>query len=101
MPRFSSEKKPSTVLVWTCPRAYSFLLWFRSQVRTDADFQKMLLDKATELKKIALSDASVYVYKNYGINVLDSFPVHAVENQKFLEYQWPQIKKWFEEKVNI
>ena len=77
----------------------SFMIWFRTQLSSNSEYQAFLLSKAEELKHISLSDASVYVYQNYGINILDSFPIELVENQKFLEIQWPNISKWFLEKA--
>lgn len=78
----------------------SFMVWYSSQLSSDSEYQEFLLSKAEELKEISLLDASVYVYMNYGINVLDSFPIELVENQKFLDIQWPNINKWFLEKTN-
>lgn len=77
----------------------SFMIWFSTQLSSNSEYQAFLLSKAEELKHISLSDASVYVYQNYGINILDSFPIGLVENQKFLEIQWPNINKWFLEKA--
>jgi hypothetical protein len=77
----------------------SFLIWYRKQLKTDEEYQELLLEKAEDLKKISLSDASIFVFKNYDINVLDSFPLEEVENKTFLEKQWPQINKWFASKV--
>lgn len=78
----------------------SFMIWYRSQLSSNSEYQKFLLLKAEELKEISLSDASVYVYQHYGINVLDSFPIELVENQNFLDIQWPNINKWFLKKTN-
>lgn len=76
-----------------------FLTWYRSQYSNNSDYQKFLLEKAEELKKISLSKASAFVYKQYGINVLDSFPIELIENQAFIEKQWPQINNWFNRKA--
>jgi hypothetical protein len=76
-----------------------FLVWFRDFWETEERYQKYLIEKANELKQIALSPASVFVYKNYGINILDSFPVELVTNEDFIKKNWPQIQKWFFKKV--
>jgi len=76
----------------------AFIIWYRSQLNSDTEYQAFLLSKAEELKEIALSDASVYVYRHYGINILDSFPIELVKSQKFLEIQWTNINKWFLQK---
>jgi hypothetical protein len=76
-----------------------FLIWYRQFIDSDDEYQKYLIDRANELKKIALSSASVFVFKTYGINVLDSFPIELVTNEKFIKNNWSHIKKWFAERV--
>lgn len=72
-----------------------------TQLSSNEEFQSFLLERTEELKKIALSNSSIFVFKHYGINLLDSFPIELVENQNFLEKQWPNIKRWFNEKIVI
>lgn len=75
-----------------------FLKWYRSFIESDEEYQKYLIEKAQELKKIALSKASKFVFKNYGIRVLDASPIEFVTTEKFLRHDWPNINKWFDDK---
>ncbi|MHB1115809.1 hypothetical protein [Sideroxydans sp.] len=49
-----------------------------------------LIDRVGWLQKLALSDAAIYVFANYGIDVLDAAPVHQIKTEMFHSEHWPR-----------
>lgn len=57
-----------------------------------------LMAKARWLAKLAKSPSGLYVYKNYGIDVLEAAPISLITHEAFLKLDWPKQLGWVKDK---
>ncbi|MCK9200357.1 MAG: hypothetical protein M0P59_00585 [Gallionella sp.] len=61
---------------------------------------RYLIDRVQWLKKLALSDAGLFVFARWGIDVIDAAPVALIKMPEFHTKNWPQIVRWIRTKQN-
>ena len=52
---------------------------------------RYLIDRVKWLGKLALSDAGIFVYTHWGIDVMESAPMDLITNIKFHTEHWPRL----------
>jgi len=52
---------------------------------------RYLVDRVKWLGKLALSDAGIYVFAQWGIDVMEAAPRHLITNKKFHAEHWPRL----------
>ena len=52
---------------------------------------RYLIDRVMWLGKLALSEAGIYVYTQWGIDVMAAAPVDLIANKKFHTEHWPRL----------
>ena len=52
---------------------------------------RYLIDRVMWLGKLALSEAGIYVYTQWGIDVMAAAPVDLIANKKFYTEHWPRL----------
>lgn len=58
--------------------------------------ENYLMEKSRWLAKQAKSPSGLYVYKNWGIDVLDAAPINLITHEVFLKLDWPKQLSWVE-----
>ena len=56
------------------------------------------IDLVKELRHMSLSQAGLYVFREYGIDVLAAVDIQRFSIQEFLECDWPNILRWAADK---
>lgn len=56
------------------------------------------IDLTKEIRYMSLSKAGLYVFREYGIDVLDAVDIERFSIKPFLELDWPNTLKWAERK---
>ena len=65
----------------------------------DEDKQEdYLMNSARWLAKLAQSAKALYVFKNWGIDVLTAAPIELIKHTKFHSLDWPKQVEWVTEK---
>ena len=59
---------------------------------------RYLIDRVQWLKKLALSDAGIFVFIHWNIDVIEAAPIHLIKSPEFHSKNWPQIIKWIRTK---
>ncbi|HEY9268197.1 MAG TPA: hypothetical protein VIO39_01940 [Methylotenera sp.] len=59
-----------------------------------ADQENYLMTKARWLAKLAKSPSGLFVYKNWGIDVLEAAPISLISHEAFLKLDWPKQLGW-------
>lgn len=62
------------------------------------DQEGYLMGKARWLAKLAKSSSGLYVFKNWGIDVLDAAPISLISHEAFLKLDWPKQLGWVVDK---
>ncbi len=50
-----------------------------------------LIDRVVWLEKLALSDAGMFVFTKWGIDVMGAAPIEIISNKKFHSDHWPRL----------
>jgi hypothetical protein len=53
---------------------------------------RYLIDRVTWLDKLALSDAGIFAFKHWQIDVLEAAPVDLITDEKFHTEHWPRLQ---------
>lgn len=53
---------------------------------------RYLIDRVIWLEKLALSDAGMFVFTQWGIDVMGAAPIEIITNKKFHTEHWPRIE---------
>lgn len=67
-------------------------------VMHEIDNERQALKWAKEIRAMALSDAGLFVFANYQIDVLDAVDPAAFKSPRFAIDDWPQVRKWTEQR---
>ncbi|BBJ22164.1 hypothetical protein [Candidatus Nitrotoga sp. AM1P] len=52
---------------------------------------RYLIDRVVWLEKLALSDAGMFVFTQWGIDVMGAAPIEIITNKKFHTEHWPRV----------
>jgi hypothetical protein len=53
---------------------------------------RYLIDRVVWLGKLALSDAGMYVFTQWGVDVMGAAPINIITNKKFHAEHWPRLE---------
>lgn len=59
---------------------------------------RYLIGRVQWLKELALSDAGIFVFAHWGVDVIEAAPVELIRNPEFHSVNWPQILRWIRTK---
>jgi hypothetical protein len=72
----------------------AFLENFVRSGRAGEDPDGYLIDRVQWLKQLALSDAGIFVFVHWRIDIMQAAPVNLITTPEFHSKNWPQIVKW-------
>ena len=58
----------------------------------EAGKERLALKAIEGVAKLAFGAAGRFVFRDFGVDVLDAVPVKRITNRKFLDARWPQIR---------
>lgn len=61
---------------------------------------RYLIDRVAWLEKLAMSDAGMFVFTQWGIDALEAAPVSLIANEKFHAEHWPRLVERIRAKRN-
>ncbi len=76
----------------------AFFEWYVRGGFADGNEERYLLDRVKWLKEVALSDDGLFVYKNWGIDVMNAAPYSLIKSDAFHQKQKPKIEQWITSK---
>lgn len=53
---------------------------------------RYLIDRVVWLEKLALSDTGMFVFAQWGIDVMGAAPIEIITNKKFHAEHWPRLE---------
>ena len=59
---------------------------------------RYLIDRVQWLKELALSDAGLFAFVHWNIDVIEAAPIHLITAPQFHSKNWPQIIEWIRTK---
>ena len=76
----------------------AFIVWYLREGYAERNEERYLLDRVQWLKRLALSDDGLFVFRNWGIDVMNAAPYSHIQSEEFHQKQKPKIEQWIASK---